>query len=49
MSDRVEGYLEFVCIILKCLIEFVSYKEFVSRIASCLIELRVISSLIREL
>ena len=49
MSDLVEIYLEFVCRIVNCLIEFVSSKEFVSRIVKCLIDLRAIRSLFTEL
>ena len=49
MSDLVEIYLEFVCRIENCLIEFVSSKEFVSRIVRCVIDLRAIRSLFTEL
>ena len=49
MSDLVEIYLEFVCRIVNCLIEFVSSKEFVSRIVMFLIELIAIKELFQEL
>ena len=49
MFDLVEIYLEFVCRIVNCLIEFVSSKEFVSRIVRCLIDLRAMRSLFKEL
>ena len=40
---------EFVCRIVKCLIELRTVKEFVRRITKCLIELRFIWSLFVEL
>ena len=49
MSDLVEIYLEFVCRIVRCLIDLRAVKKFIRIIERCLIELRVIRSLIREL
>ena len=49
MSDLVEIYLEFVCRIVNCLIEFVSSKEFVSRIVRCLIDLRAVKKFLRTI
>ena len=49
MSDLVEIYLEFVCRIVNCMIEFVSSKELFSRIVRCLIDLRAIRSLFTQL
>ena len=40
---------EFVCRIVKCLIELRTVKEFVRRITKCLIELRAMRSLFNEL